>query len=303
MIRHIFSPMTTSLVFKLLKTIFVLFTIYQVSYGTLQNIQHSLGAGSTNHFFHYGIVTAYLDFWRQPQLPLTIHSICGGLYLLACLLQTTTLSHRFKFHRYLGYFTIINSFIASSMAIWLSYRTLYGTEVIYLFGTLTWFFFTFMTILRALQKQWISHSRWGHGLQQVGIMFVTTRIFSPIYLWFGASVADSYHWGVWSAGSFALLYFGVSERFRQNAIRKILEDDFNRKDKLLVKDDTLLTFRSLIGKAFFFALGTAVFIGAPLLRYTNVLTPYVTLEAWLKLQTVVICTFYLSYMTNTIVVK
>mmetsp|Transcript_11091 Transcript_11091/g.13727 ORF Transcript_11091/g.13727 Transcript_11091/m.13727 type:complete len:368 (-) Transcript_11091:92-1195(-) len=301
------APLVVSLLWKSLKFLFVLFSIYQVVYGTYQNLLYSMHAegSSSNHFFHYGAVTAYLDFWRQPHLILTIHSVCGTFFLLSCMLQVGIVRftlfgskvNRVQFHRKLGLFSIINSLIASSCAIWLSFRALFGTEIVYLLGTATWFYFTAMTIIRALQKQWIAHSRWALALQQIGLMFVTTRIYAPLYLFLGASVDDSYHWGVWSAGVTALFGFCYLERSRQEVIFQLM----TRKDRSLPKRDLQYASQyQFFNRAMFWFLFAIIFVGAPLLRYSAILHPWIDVNVWLTIQAGLLLPFYFFLMSQNL---
>jgi hypothetical protein len=301
---------TTGIIWKFSKLLFVLFTIYQVSYGTYQNLRYSVGFedASLAHFFHYGFVTATLDFWRQPHFILTVHSIFGGVFLLCCIAQVsmvefTLISNSGKnayIHRSLGIVTVMCSLIASCCAIWLSFRALYGTEIIYLLGTTTWLFFTLMVLIRAMQRQWLSHSRWAIGLQQLGIMFVTTRIFAPILLGLGMTVADSYHWGVWGAGVTALLYFGYIEGSRQRVLTSLLESGSAKKDTTIVKDFTYSTLRFVVARSFFWFFGAFVFGGAPAIYYFPDYFAWADLSTILAAQAVFLIGFYVIYFVNSV---
>ena len=314
LLKQIEENSFSNIIWKFAKFLFILFTIYQVAYGTYQNILYSIGTedSSTNHFFHYGVVIAYLDFWRQPHLILTLHSITGTLFLLSCMLQVGIVrytlfgenSKRVQFHRRLGLFSIVNSLIASSCGIWLSFRTLYGTEVVYLLGTATWFYFTAMTLFRGLQKQWLAHSRWALGLQHIGLMFVTTRMYAPLFLYLGFSVGDSYHWGVWCAGVTALLGFGFIERSRQDVLSTRLKNLETKGHPSTEKQDLeYSSFYQLFNRCVFWFLFALIFIGAPVLRYSTFLDSWVSLNVWLGIQAGLLLPFYFLLLSQNVTSK
>eukprot|EP00295_Goniomonas_pacifica_P017656 CAMPEP_0175854048 /NCGR_PEP_ID=MMETSP0107_2-20121207/27146_1 /TAXON_ID=195067 ORGANISM="Goniomonas pacifica, Strain CCMP1869" /NCGR_SAMPLE_ID=MMETSP0107_2 /ASSEMBLY_ACC=CAM_ASM_000203 /LENGTH=159 /DNA_ID=CAMNT_0017169839 /DNA_START=367 /DNA_END=846 /DNA_ORIENTATION=- len=64
-----------------------------------------------------------------------------------------------------------------------------------------------MTLLRGKQRDVVAHSRWAIALQQVGLMFITSRMIYPVCIAAGLSVADSYFIGVWAAGILAFFVF------------------------------------------------------------------------------------------------
>ena len=148
-----------------------------------------------------------------------------------------------------------------------------------------------MTIVRALQKEWIAHSRWALALQQAGLMFVTTRIFSPIYLYLGFSTGDSYHMGVWSAGFCALFGFCYLERNRQEVIRKLVDSE-----KLQQTNIESAFFHRQYSRILFWLLFALIFVGAPLLRFTNLLDDYVDVNTWLAIQGTLLLSFYFIVM-------
>ena len=282
------------------QVLFFIFTLYQVVFGTYQSVLFSFGhpEGATNHFFHYGIVTTYLDFWRQPHLVLAIHGVSGTIFLVTCLLQvalvrvtlfpsTSGRSDGSKFHRWLGSVCLLSSLFASSSAIVLSFRALHGTEIVYLLGTSSWFFFTVMTIIRGVQGHWIAHSRWALALQQIGLMFVSTRLFAPLLLYLNVPIEHAYHWAVWLAGATAIGMFGISERARQNVLVQRL-DSRNQTPNL----EHSSTYEPL-HRAMFWSLLLGVFIGAPLLFYVPSLSMMKSLtDSWLVTQATLLFLFF-----------
>lgn len=262
---------------------FVLFTLYQIGYGTLHNVVFCLrdsglleGAADPVHHFQYGLVATYLDFGRQSHWVLLAHSLSAGPFLMACLVQTSSVE-RVLFsgtaspavHRRLGLFTLLCSALASSTAWLLSFRALYDTEIIYLLGTSIWLLCTAMALVRAKQRRWIAHSRWAATLQELGIMFTTTRVVAPICLRCGLTTADSYFWGVWGAGASAVVMLFFGERRRLRVTRLILE-----RDGLSTAQAAPLVASSamgFLGMAMGVAIVAVVFVGAPLLRFTQVL--------------------------------
>lgn len=265
---------------------FVLFTLYQIVYGSLHNVVFCLqdsglmeGEASSAHHFQYGIVTTYLDFGRQSHWLLLVHSLSAGPFLMACLVQTSSVE-RVLFsadsnaaaavrHRRLGKVILVCSTLAASTAWLLSFRALYDTEIVYLLGTSVWLLCTVMAFVRAKQRRWIAHSRWATTLQEIGIMFTTTRFIAPICLRCGLTTADSYFWGVWGAGASAVLMLLFGERRRLRLTTSILQREglSSQQAVPLVASSAM----GYLGMAMGVGIVIVVFVGAPLLRFTRAL--------------------------------
>lgn len=286
-----------------LKWLFVLFTAYQIVYGTYHNVVYCLkdvqlldGLPSSIHDFRYLFVATTLNFSRQSHWLLLFHSVFGGIYLLSCFYQTSMVrsllspseSSTFlgmsgtKLHQRVGKICLFSSLMASSSAWILSFRALYGTETIYLLGTSLWVYTTLITYYRAKQNQWISHSRWALTLQELGIMFTTTRIYAPLFLMLGFSTPDSYHWGVWGAGFTALMMLIYNEKSRQDHLLFIRRREAARISSSQTQDSNSLQLHSselipvgqspvgiLLAKSFVVILLLFVFVGAPLLYHNQ----------------------------------
>ena len=267
---------------------FVAFTFYQIVYGTVQNVvmcleELSLIKGRANpvHHFQYFLIDATLDFSRQSHWILLSHSVSAGIFILLSFLQTSSVrSVLFSananpaYHRLVGSICLFCSLIASASAWILSFRALYGTEAIYLMGTSIWLLCTIMAFVRAKQRRWIAHSRWALTLQEIGVMFSTTRIIAPLCLLAGTTIGDSYHWAVWGAGVTAMLIFAYGETNRQQLTAMILQREAAKKGKRgpsLAAPPALIAelWQGYLGKVMTFSLIAFVFGGAPLIRYTD----------------------------------
>eukprot|EP01006_Ploeotia_vitrea_P040809 TRINITY_DN66462_c6_g1_i1.p1 TRINITY_DN66462_c6_g1~~TRINITY_DN66462_c6_g1_i1.p1 ORF type:complete len:512 (+),score=21.41 TRINITY_DN66462_c6_g1_i1:29-1564(+) len=231
----------------LLATFILLYTLWNVGYGVYHNILYYFELVPRSnpiwgiHRFQYVFFDSILDFRGQSHLLLLIHSVGGALFLPACLIHTTIVPYTVgaktakgtRIHRWLGTFTLIGSFIASTTAFVLSWQTLYGTALIYLLGSAMWVLSTVLTAVRARERDLLLHRRWALVLQEIGLMFTTSRLIYPVLLAFGMSIPNAYFWGVWGAGVLAFGHFSWAEG-RSN---KVLAELMAKKADIQISTD------------------------------------------------------------------
>ena len=269
---------------------FTLYTTYQILYGIYNNVQYSLWRleylkEEPEHDFQYFIVDKVtLNFTSQPHAILLLHSIFGGVFLLLSFIQTYFLSFTLSspqtlpYHKQIGKICLISSLISSFCACILSANAIHGTELTYLLGTSSWFFFTLMTFIRIKQKNYLSHSRWANALQQVGVMFTTTRIIAPLAFYFGISKEDSYHYGVLGAGALAHFLFYYFESNRLEILNKISSSITTPQP---LADRSFMIYHRI----YMWSLGTMAFVLTPLLRFTSLFdNTFISVDLLYKLE-------------------